>query len=79
MATENNNNSKNNSFLDRIKKKNSDSDSDSDEGSSFMKKHDKGESDFATRYQKKPAMTSAKLGDVSEDGNSTSEKKTYRS
>ena len=77
MATENNNNSKNNSFLDKIKKKNSDSDSDSDsdEGSSFMKKHDKGESDFATRYQKKPAMTSAKLGDVSEDGNSTSEKK----
>jgi hypothetical protein len=76
MVTDNNNNSKNNSFLDRIKKKNPDSDSDSDGDSNFAKKHDKGDSNFASRYQKKPAMTSTKLDDTqAEDEGSKSEKK----
>jgi hypothetical protein len=72
MATENNNNSKNNSFLDKIKKKNSDSDS--DDGSDFAKKHDKGQSSFASRYEKKSTMTSAKLDDNTEEEDSNSEK-----
>ena len=72
MATENNNNSKNNSFLDKIKKKNSDSDS--DDGSDFAKKHDKGHSSFANRYEKKPTMTSAKLEVETEEQDSKSQK-----
>ena len=66
MSTENNND-KNNSFLDRIKKQKTDS-SESGVDSGFSGKHDKGgDASFANRYQKKPAMTSTKLDDVKEE------------
>lgn len=66
MSTENNN-GKNNSFLDRIKKQKTGSD-ESSADSGFSGKYDKGgDGSFTNRYQKKPAMTSAKLDDVVEE------------
>ena len=56
---------KNNSFLDRIKKKKTESDG--DEGDGFSKKHNQGDGGFADRFQKKPAMTSTKLDDAAEE------------
>ena len=56
---------KNNSFLDRIKKKKTESDG--DEGDGFSKKHNQGDGGFADRFQKKPAMTSSKLDNVAEE------------
>jgi len=53
---------KNNSFLDRIKKKN-----DPAKNENIADKHNQTDSSFADRFQKKPAMTSTKLDNVAEE------------